>query len=213
MNSNMILIIAVFAFMLLIVLLKSPVRKGVIGENVVANLIRECYEDGVVLQNLYIPTSDGNTTEIDLVWITKKGIYVIECKNRKGWIFGNEKSKYWMQIIYNRRHQLFNPVLQNRVHVNSLRQLLGKNVKLFSIIVFVGNCVLKDITIESRGVYVIHKNEFQQTIDFLRYNNRDVIDDNMINDLNTKLTGYLKQNTDKDVIIKHDEYVKNKKVS
>ena len=72
---------------------------------------------------------------------------------------------------------------------------------------------MKDITIESRGVYVIHKKEFRQTIDFLRYNNRDVIDDSMINYLNFKLTGYLKQNTDRNVIIKHDEYVKYKKNS
>ena len=33
---------------------------------------------GKVLKNLYLPKEDGGTSEIDLVYITKKGIFVIE---------------------------------------------------------------------------------------------------------------------------------------
>ena len=44
---------------------------------------------GKILRNVYIPKDNGETTEIDVVYITQKGIFVIESKNYSGWIFGD----------------------------------------------------------------------------------------------------------------------------
>ena len=52
----------------------------------------------VVLKNLYLPMK-GKTTEIDLLMIHEKGIFVFESKNYSGWIFGNEKYKMWTQTL------------------------------------------------------------------------------------------------------------------
>lgn len=41
--------------------------------------------------NCYIPNRSGDKTEIDMIMLCQKGIYVIENKNYSGWIFGNEK--------------------------------------------------------------------------------------------------------------------------
>ena len=35
-----------------------------------------------------LPADDGGTTQIDHILVSKYGIFVIETKNRKGWIFG-----------------------------------------------------------------------------------------------------------------------------
>lgn len=43
----------------------------------------------VVLTNLYLPMK-GKTTEIDLLMLHEKGIFVIESKYYSGWIFGSE---------------------------------------------------------------------------------------------------------------------------
>ena len=39
------------------------------------------------LFNLYIPKSNGETTELDVVLLHESGIYVFESKNYSGWIF------------------------------------------------------------------------------------------------------------------------------
>jgi hypothetical protein len=51
------------------------------------------------MTNLYIPKKDGSTTEIDLIMLSQTGVYVFESKNYSGWIFGDEKSKNWMQTL------------------------------------------------------------------------------------------------------------------
>ena len=56
---------------------------------------------GMTLRNLYVPKENGETTEIDLVYITQKGVFVIESKNYSGWIFGNEKDQYWTASLSN----------------------------------------------------------------------------------------------------------------
>ena len=55
---------------------------------------------GKVLQNIYIPQNDEGTTEIDLLYLTQKRIFVIESKNYSGYIFGNEKYSKWTSSLY-----------------------------------------------------------------------------------------------------------------
>lgn len=50
---------------------------------------------GKILRNIYLPKENGETAEIDVIYITKKGIFIFESKNYSGWIFGDEKSRYW----------------------------------------------------------------------------------------------------------------------
>ena len=39
---------------------------------------------GKTLRNLYVPKDDGTTSEIDVIYITQKGIFVFESKNYSG---------------------------------------------------------------------------------------------------------------------------------
>lgn len=45
---------------------------------------------GKFLFNLYIPKGKEETTEIDVLLLCSKGLFVLESKNCSGWIFGNE---------------------------------------------------------------------------------------------------------------------------
>ena len=78
-----------------------------------------------LLNNLTIPIQDG-TTQVDHVLISTKGIFVIETKNYSGWIFGDEKSKQWMQVIYRVKSRFQNPIHQNYLHVKAMEQLRPK---------------------------------------------------------------------------------------
>lgn len=51
------------------------------------------------INNVTLPKNNGMTTQIDHIIVSVFGIFVIETKNYKGWIFGNEKQEKWTQVI------------------------------------------------------------------------------------------------------------------
>ena len=54
--------------------------------------------------NIIIP-SDNGTTQIDHLLISKYGIFIIETKNIKGWIFGSEKQERWTYVKWNEKNK------------------------------------------------------------------------------------------------------------
>ena len=75
----------------------------------------------VVLKNLYLPMK-GKNTEIDLLTIHEKGIFVFESKNYSGWIFGSEDQLKWTQCFKSgQRKHFYNPIKQNRTHIRLWR--------------------------------------------------------------------------------------------
>ncbi len=113
---------------------------------------------GKVLRNVYLPKGNGETSEVDVIFITQKGIFVFESKNYSGWIFGDEKSQKWTAMLPNKqKNQFYNPILQNETHVKWMRNYVGEDVPLFSIIVFSERCELKKVTIESPDVKVVKR--------------------------------------------------------
>jgi restriction system protein len=133
--------------LLLIVLafLKTPFMKGVLGEFQV-NLIAKLRLDKQVytlFRNVILPTEDG-TTQIDHVIVSRYGVFVIETKNMRGWIFGDANQKTWTQKIYRHTNNFQNPLHQNYKHTQTLQSALelAPN-KLFSLVVFIGDSDFK----------------------------------------------------------------------
>ena len=113
---------------------------------------------GRILRNIYVPKGNGETSEIDLLYITQKGIFVFESKNYSGWIFGDEKSQKWTMMLPNKeKHYFYNPIKQNQTHIKWLRSYIGEEIPLFSIIVFSERCELKKVTITSQDIKVIKR--------------------------------------------------------
>ena len=115
-----------------------------------------------LLNNITIPFQNG-TTQIDHILISTKGIFVIETKNYSGWIFGDEKSKQWVQVIYRVKSRFQNPIHQNFLHVKAIQQLLDflPNEQIYSVVVFTGNGYFK--TSIPKGVIYI-----EQLIEFIK---------------------------------------------
>ena len=110
-----------------------------------------------------LKNSKGFTSQIDHIVLSEYGIFVIETKNYKGWIFGNEISENWTQVVYKEKHQFRNPVKQNWSHIYALKDLLSRFPKIhyFPIVVFTGSGILKDI---KSSTPVIYKTDLRQTI-------------------------------------------------
>ena len=127
-----------------------------------AELLRLSYIKTV--RNVYIE-NNGRTTEIDLVAITEKGIFVIESKNYGGWIFGDAQSKQWMQVFKHERHQFYNPVMQNESHVRKLASYLDISTNcVFSYIVFSDRCEFKQLPPDTDHIKIIHRNRLLNAV-------------------------------------------------
>ncbi|CAJ1812441.1 NERD domain-containing protein [Aeromonas sp. 82P] len=131
--------------LLIATLIKTPRFKGIVGETFINLGIRLFLDkrEYHLLKNVTLPTPQG-TTQIDHVIVSHFGLFVIETKNIKGWIFGNPAHKSWTQQLYRRRHTFQNPLRQNYLHLMTLKSLLGlADHQLHSIIYFIGDCTFK----------------------------------------------------------------------
>ena len=133
----------------LITRLFLPNVKGFVGEKIVSlgamlALPRSTY---VPFHNVTLPTPDG-TTQIDHVFVSRYGVFVVETKNMSGWIFGSEKDKRWTQVFPNGQKSRFqNPLRQNYKHVKAVEEALSPlglpKECVRSAVVFVGEADLK----------------------------------------------------------------------
>lgn len=155
-----------------------------------------------VLNNIILKTKNNRTVQIDHIIVSVYGIFVIETKNYKGWIFGNENAENWMQIIYNEKHPFRNPVKQNWSHIYVLKELLSDfpNMRYIPIVVFSGSGVLKEI---SSSVYVIYDLQLLKVIK--RESNEKILTQDEVQ----KITGIIKRNNiqDKETEKKHIENI------
>lgn len=121
--------------------------KGILGETVINVATWLKLEKGVYhrLNNITLPLAKGGSTQIDHVIVSIYGIFVIETKNYKGWIYGNEKQQQWTQVFPNgRKYKFQNPLRQNYLHIKTLADLLDLEISYFySMIAFIGECELK----------------------------------------------------------------------
>ncbi len=131
--------------MLFMSLLKTRLVKGWFGEQLVRLsthflLNRSTYQR---LHDVTLHTLDG-TTQIDHVFVSPFGIFVLETKNMSGWIFGGEKQAQWTQQFPRKRFQFQNPIHQNYKHVKTLQSVLGVGPEhVHSVITFVGGSTFK----------------------------------------------------------------------
>ena len=151
-------------------------NKGKYGEYLIYKYLKKYEATGAkFLFNLYIPKGNDHTTEIDVLMICEKGIFVFESKNYSGWIFGNENQQYWYQTLPGRygtcqKERFYNPVLQNNIHIKHLTNILTTTIPIYSIIVFSERCTLKDIQMYSNDIKVTKRNMVDIVISSI-YNN------------------------------------------
>lgn len=119
-----------------------------------------------LLTNVYLPRPKGGRTEVDLILICEAGVFVIESKNYGGWIYGNEKNRYWTQVFPNQhKERFYNPILQNAGHIVALRDVTGLESEYFhSIVVFGERCKLKGIHVESDESRVIKRKQMKRIL-------------------------------------------------
>ncbi|MFL5614826.1 MAG: nuclease-related domain-containing protein [Gemmatimonadaceae bacterium] len=122
-----------------------------------------------LMNHVTLRMKDG-TTQIDHILVSRFGVFVIETKSYKGWIFANENQANWTQVLFNYRFKFQNPIFQNRRHVRAVQGLLDflPPDAIKSVVAFTGKAEFK--TGLPRGVFRI-----SGLIDYLREHTVEVM--------------------------------------
>ena len=147
----------------------TPITQGERSERkVILELLKAGINPKAIFHDLYIKKPNGEYTQIDVVVATRAGIVVFEVKDYSGWIFGSEHQKYWTQLLaYGKeKHRFYNPVMQNAGHIQAIRQCLPQNhgIPIYSVIVFFGSSVLKNVTCHAENVFIIYPHSIQRVM-------------------------------------------------
>ena len=139
-------------------MITSPDRGTPSERNLVSDLLSSGFKPTAIYHDLIVESGKGKTAQIDIVVATDVGLIVIEVKDFTGWIFGKGNQDYWTQVSgYGRyRNRFYNPFKQNDGHVKALRGLSPQMAMLpmYSLVVFAGDCELKDVTFIPRDSYL-----------------------------------------------------------
>lgn len=197
------------------------------GEKALLNTCKELEDEEFnLLPNILIERPTGGSNQIDLMTISKKGIFVLEMKDFKGWIFGDENHKEWTQSLFgkkkgSKKYKFRNPIKQNANHIKTIRKLLSEknldNLPIYNVIVFSDDATLKDINAsvdvvnlkDIKNVFnkyrdiVITTEEIKDLVTFLK--SKD-INSAVQSQEHIKYISNIKNQKDR----KKDEYTKNK---
>ena len=145
--------------------LKAPI-KGKIGETLVQAGAAVMLPSSAYRQfhDVTLPTENGST-QIDHVFVSVFGVFVVETKNMSGWIFGSEQDQNWTQVFPGGKKGTFqNPLRQNHGHVRALEGVMAglglPRGTIKSVVVFVGDAELKrkmpeNVTVGPGGAHYI----------------------------------------------------------
>lgn len=137
--------------------------KGMEGENYVAERLRR--EDFQLVRNIYLTNEElGRPTEIDILAVSRKGVFCIEVKNVSGIVKGNFRSQYWnLSSATGTQMSILNPIVQNEIHVGALEESLKgysyKNIVIYGRALF--NLNLED---DPSQLYVFKVDRFIQAV-------------------------------------------------
>jgi hypothetical protein len=116
------------------------------GEALVTALLRANFAppNYHLMNHVTLRLHDG-TTQVDHILVSRFGVFVIETKDYKGWIFGDPNQPKWTQVLFLLRFTFQNPIVQNSRHVRAVQDLLDfvPPTGIKSVVVFTGDAKFK----------------------------------------------------------------------
>ena len=185
-----IILSVVIVFLILLVVSQSNQRKrdrkliesvtslsrGTYSERLlILKLLKSQIPSVTIYHDLIIKKDNDKFSQIDLVIVTSQGIIVFEVKDYSGWIFGSGNNTNWTQVLSygKRKYKFYNPIKQNNNHITELRKTLKQfdKIPFFSVIVFFGDCELKEINYVPKGTYLVKSHRLFEVLNLIKNEN------------------------------------------
>ncbi|MCR4759538.1 MAG: NERD domain-containing protein [Oscillospiraceae bacterium] len=173
----------------------SSMLDGLFGEKLTVFELELCSRagfEGNILHNLEFEAGN-RTIQIDVVYITRKGIFVFETKNYDGRIHGAEYQNKWTLKTTRRDYQFNNPVLQNKSHINAIQRAV-QCPKYYSVVAFSDTCELDYMDIHSPGVFVLNLFVLRDFLEDMFTNDSDVLSEQEVEYITSALQQHCADN-------------------
>jgi restriction system protein len=93
--------------------------------------------------DVIVPSKNG-TTQIDHLIVSRYGVFIVETKNMRGWIFGSEHQQKWIQSLFKEKYPFQNPIKQTYRQKKVLAEFLNVQESVIrTVIYFVGDSTFK----------------------------------------------------------------------
>ncbi len=153
----------IIVFNAMVLIFSIPTVKGWLGEMLIDRKLKSLTKryGGYRFHNVMVQDKNGKTSQIDNIYVCRRGLFVIEVKNYAGRIYGDDKKNEWTQVLnYGRiKNKLYNPVKQNWTHIYRIKEYLNLRFDPVNVVVFVrGNTDYID------SDYVYGRRGFDKTI-------------------------------------------------
>lgn len=154
----------------------TSLNRGTKSErHLVLQLLKHGIPAQTIFHDLCIEKKNGEFSQIDIVVATTEGIIIFEVKDYSGWIFGNGNYSHWTKVLAygKKKYRFYNPIKQNKNHIETLRNQLRQfeNIPFFSIIVFYGDCELKEINFVPKGTFLVKFPRIFEVLKLIKTNN------------------------------------------
>ena len=154
----------------------TSLNRGTESErSLILRLLKKGFPSVTIYHDLIIKKDNDGFSQIDLVLVTSEGIIVFEVKDYSGWIFGSGNNTNWTQVLSygKRKYKFYNPIKQNQNHIIQLRKTLKQfeNIPFFSVIVFFGDCELKEINYVPKGTYLVKSHRVFEVLNLIKNDN------------------------------------------
>lgn len=173
-----VIVIAVVSYLIhkknmkLLRMVSSPERGTYSERKLIIKMLRKGVHPKAIFHDLYLQKKNGQYSQIDLVVATPQGLLAIEVKDYSGWIFGSERQRYWTQVLnYGKeKYRFYNPIMQNKGHIKALREQSEQFsvLPIYNIVLFAGDCTLKDISYISDNMYVGYTSDIMNILDTVK---------------------------------------------
>ncbi|HFO2762824.1 TPA: nuclease-related domain-containing protein, partial [Klebsiella variicola] len=97
--------------------------------------------EGRLISDVTLPLNSSQTTQIDHIFICKKGIFIIEEKHYSGDLYGALDDKNWTAVYgYGKaKHRMMNPFIQNKTHIAGVCRSIKRDDKnIISVVLLTG---------------------------------------------------------------------------
>ncbi|WP_195335950.1 nuclease-related domain-containing protein [Paraclostridium bifermentans] len=165
--------------------------KGVYGEFKTFKVFNNYFgENSIIFNSLYLPKENRKFTEVDLIAITEKCIFIVEVKNLYGIVTGNKEEKYWTQKLSNSTNEeIYNPIIQNENHIKYFKRNVDllkynlSNKNIYSLIVFGNKSDIKEVRYNEENIKVVNINELETTLSEIMNNNSTILKQDQIKEI------------------------------
>ena len=148
-------------------------------------------EKAKVLHNCYFLWASGKPSESDLVMITRRGLFVVECKDYSGRITGTDSDGdfIWRKTIIRkdgteREYKFLNPLYQNFLHIQCIKENIDStDIPIYSLVVFADRCDISKVRFSRPNTAVTSFNRMCAQIVLMSANSHCMLSNDEIQEL------------------------------